>query len=77
MQLQNNPPLIEPKAEPLSAAVATTATMVTPDATENDVKLFGKYVEQRLCRQTDDLKRRRLESAIQEAIAKTEKELFE
>lgn len=42
----------------------------------HDANEFAKYVLQRLCRQPDDLKRRRLENSIQEAIAKTEKELF-
>lgn len=42
-----------------------------------DAEQFGQYVTQRLCRQPDDLKRRKLENAIQEAIARTEKALFE
>lgn len=70
-----------------SAAAAASATaMVTLGATsnanatmedrKNDVEWFAQYVAQRLYRQTDDLKRRKLESAIQETIAKTEKEFF-
>lgn len=65
-----------------TAAAATTAMGATFNAnesmeqTKSDVEWFGKYVEQRLYRQTDDLKRRKLESAIQETIAKTEKEFF-
>lgn len=42
----------------------------------SESELFGQYVVQRLNRQPDDLKRRKLENAIQEAIVKTEKDLF-
>ena len=51
-----------------------TSIQVKPE--RDDSKLFGEYVAQRLDRLPDDLKRRKLENAIQEAIVNAEKELF-
>lgn len=61
-----------------SMPLSTTSTInASIDGRMHDAELFGQYVVQRLCRQADELKRRKLECAIQEAIVKTEKELFE
>lgn len=56
---------------------ATSNANLSMEETKNDVEWFGRYVMQRLYRHTDDLDRRKLESAIQEAIAKTEKEFLQ
>lgn len=77
----------ELSAKMTTATTTTTTTTATqaaiPNATasvegkKSDVEQFGQYVVQRLFRQTDDRKRRKMESVIQQTIAKIEMELLE
>lgn len=59
-----------PRNEDEKPATSTASKGSRNEETEQ----FGTYVTQRLDRLPDDLKRRRLENAIQEAIVKAEKE---
>lgn len=54
-------------------SIATTSTR-TSWTQEHDAENFGIFVAQRLQRLPDDIKRRRLEIIIQEAIVKAEKD---
>lgn len=54
-------------------SMATSSTRVNWTS-ENDAEQFGIFVGQRLQKLSDDLKRRRLEIVIQEAIVQAEKD---
>lgn len=63
-----------------TAAAAQAANLnatVSMDDQKGEVEQFGQYVVQRLYRQHDDKKRRKMESAIQQTIAKIEMEFLE
>lgn len=82
-------PIVEMGRSESSAKVTTTTTTaaaaqgtnlnvtVSMDDQKGEVEQFGQYVVQRLYRQHDDKKRRKMESAIQQTIAKIEMEFLE